>query len=68
MYTLLNLISFTTCRGKIETSDVTEPASSAREWVVERCSQASDWLRRQVKNYMPEEVGKTPKKSGIPLK
>ena len=59
------MIAFQTCRGKIESSDVTEPAISAREWVVERCSQASDWLSRQVKYYTTDDavdVGKKPKK------
>lgn len=50
-------------KGKIESSDVTEPATSAREWMVERW----DWLSRQVKYYIVDdrvEVGKAPKKSG----
>ena len=56
-----------TCRGKMETADVTAPAISAKDWVIGKCSQATDWVRRQVRYYMPkegDEVTKTSRKSG----
>ena len=51
----------------METSDVTAPVVSAKDWVIVKCSQATDWVRRQVRHYMPndgEEVEKTSRKSG----
>ena len=62
----LNFV-FKSFRGKMEASDVTAPAISAKEWVAGKCSQASDWVRRQVRHYMPndeEEARKTSRKSG----
>ena len=62
----LNFV-FKSYRGKMETSDVTAPAVSAKERVAGKCSQASDWVRRQVRHYMPndaEEARKTSRKSG----